>query len=91
VPRSLKFKKDTFVAIADDDVLRNCLIPSETVITFKGELAPLVQFKSFGVSQEIVMDVVSVEYPSSTTKSSCLLQNHDFVFLSGHAELLDAP
>ena len=85
--RTLVFMLDSFVAVADTTVAKNCFIPSGTTIEFSGELAPLTQFRSLGVNQNIAFNVVAAVPPSGKTVG-CELKSSDIVYLVAHA---DAP
>jgi hypothetical protein len=85
--RKIKFTKDSFVAVAQDNVIRNCFIPAESVITFSGELAPLNNFKSLGVKQNVVFKVTEVQYPKNES-DTCSLKGEDFLYLDAHAQLM---
>lgn len=92
VAQILSFSRDSFVAIADQVVKGNCFVPKGTTIEFKGDFAPVTQFKSFGVNQNIALDVVAVKYPEGQSGSSvCNLEGKNFVYLAGHAEVAAKP
>ncbi len=87
--KQLKMKRDTFVAIAQSNVIRNCFVPAETVIVVSGEVSSLNNFKKLGVNQNIAFGVTSVTYPKNFTQT-CALNGEDFVYLADHGELSES-
>jgi len=85
-PKQLKIKRDTFVAVAQSNVIRNCFVPAATVIVVSGEVSSLDNFKKLGVNQNIAFGVTSVTYPGNFTQT-CALNGEDFVYLADHGEL----
>jgi hypothetical protein len=88
--RTLLIKQDSFVAVADTTVAKNCFIPAGTKIEFSGDLAQLTQFKALGVNQNIAYSVVSVT-PASGKTVGCELKGSDFVYLVAHADVAANP
>jgi hypothetical protein len=85
--RKLKFTRDTFVAVAQENVIRNCFVPADSVVVFTGELAPLNNFKNLGIKQNIVFKVTEVQYAKSEA-DECVLKGEDFLYLDGHAQIM---
>ncbi|MEY4064119.1 MAG: hypothetical protein RIR26_327 [Pseudomonadota bacterium] len=86
----VKITADTFVAIADSVVVKNCFLPADSEIEVKGEPLKVTQFSSMGVEQYVASDVVSVTI-SGGAADSCGLKGKDFVYLSAHANATVKP
>lgn len=86
----VKFTTDTFVAIADNIVVKNCFLPANSEVEVKGEPSQVTQFSSLGVDQQVALDVVSVTV-SGGAADTCGLKGKDFVYLSAHASVTVKP
>lgn len=85
--RKLKFSRDTFVAVAQNSVIRNCFVPAETIVIFSGDLAPIDNFKALGIKQNIIVGVTEVQLPKEL-RDECGLKGEDFLYLDSHAQLM---
>lgn len=85
--RKLKFSRDTFVAVAQNSVIRNCFVPAETIVSFSGDLAPIDNFKALGIKQNIIVGVTDVQLPKEQ-RDECGLKGEDFLYLDSHAQLM---
>jgi hypothetical protein len=86
----VKFTTDTFVAIADNIVVKNCFLPANSEVEVKGEPSKVTQFSNLGVEQHVALDVVSVTV-SGGAADTCGLKGKDFVYLSAHAGVTVKP
>lgn len=85
---TVTFDKDTFIAIADASVTKNCFIPMGTEMEVKGIPVKVTQFTSLGVDQAVTGETISVKYPKSQS-DACGLVGRDFVYLSTHAKVAE--
>lgn len=75
------FSKQSFVGVADQNVVKNCLVAEGTKIVVKGEPQRITQFEELGVEQYVTGEIL--EIVDST--DSCKLIGKDIVYLGSHA------
>ena len=83
------FRKDSFVGIADNSVIKNCFVSSGAVLEVKGEPKKITEFSSLGVSQYVTGETLDASLTGGS--DSCELMGKDFVFISGHASFAAKP
>lgn len=83
------FSKDSFVGVAEGSVVKNCFIPTGTVVEVKSAPAKVKNFVSLGVNQLLAIGVVSIAPEAAV--NGCSLVGKDFVYLGSHAAFQPKP